>query len=62
MGRYLIIVSYNRPDLFLHLSKRQSATVSVILDRRQRPRPKPGPSGMWHDPLKGDGYIIVPIK
>ena len=60
MNRYLIIVSRNRPNLFQHLSERDSTIASVILDRRKTPRTTTRASGLWHLNLEQDGYIVVP--
>ena len=60
MDRCLIIVSRDRPNLFQHLSERQSPDVEVILDRRQAPRPPSRTGGQWHTTLERDGYVVVP--
>ena len=59
MDRCLIIVSRNRPNLFQHLSERESPEVHVILDRRETPRPTSRASGQWHRDLERHGYVVV---
>ncbi len=59
MDRYLIIVARDRPNLFQQLSDRHGHEASVILDRRQAPRPTTRRSGLWHTDLELDGYIVV---
>ncbi len=61
MDRLLIVVARDRLNLFESLRERHGATASVLLDRRQTPRPTPQAAGLWHTSLERDGYIVVSL-